>query len=638
MSAQVPSINAPPPIDRVPKPTFGSYLENLGIGYGEELGKQVRDIGGMVERGVSAFAQDPLKASAAAFMSVLEPARQGFTQPVQTAKDVGAGVVETGRQMATQAQSGPIGLGGVAGQIVGLPGPDMPGRRKPTMAELDVYHGTPHTFDPETGAPLGRFRSEKIGTGEGAQAYGYGLYLAENQKVAGGYRSSLSPQPFPDKDPRNGAWIIYNNKGEDAARKYLSEDFPADQVENALAEVKAAKSGNVYKVDLPDAKIEQMLDWDRPLSEQPQQVRDALLSNPAIAAEVQRINEQRIRLNEQNPARLSNPVVGKLASKETTIDSLKGQAIYELLAKGGNQAQASEYLRSLGIPGIKYLDEGSRGNFRVQNKYKGQNYGEAVSFKTEQQAKDYAAEQVAKGFEADVQPGTRNFVVFPGEEQSLTVLERNGERAVAPKAVAPKAKAAPQYNFKKESQRVSNLVNVENVSLNDYEPKTKKLNTTYAQPAEKDRFGYLQKFKLSRKMGDDQSINVYVGTDELGEDLPDPRFDPNDPPYMFGSYVDYSGETAPKGTGALTQMTLEALEIVKRDKGKKSGWISEGIRSAETDAKYERLIAAGVPFQRTETGTYFLMPQDLQALDLSKVSDALNKKYGNRTPKPSSAN
>jgi hypothetical protein len=186
------------------------------------------------------------------------------------------------------------------------------------------------------------------------------------------------------------------------------------------------------------------------------------------------------------------------------------------------------------------------------------------------------------------------------------------------------------YNFKKESQRVSNLAHVENVSFDDYQPKTKKLNVTYAQPAKKDKFGYLQKFKLSRKMGDDQSINVYVGTDELSEDLPDPRFDPNDPPYMFGSYVDYSGETAPKGTGALTQMTLEALEIVKRDKGKKSGWISEGIRSAETDAKYERLIAAGVPFQRTETGTYFLMPQDLQALDLSKVSDALNKKYAGR--------
>ena len=169
LSAQVPSINAPPPIDRVPKPSFGSWLGNVTAGIGEGLGEQVQGIGGMIERGVTAFAQDPLKASAAAFMTALEPARQGFTQPVQAAKDVGTGIVETGKQMYQQATSGPIGLGQTMGQMIDLPGPSLPGgKRRPTMAELDVYHGTPHTFDPETGAPLGRFRSSKIGTGEGA--------------------------------------------------------------------------------------------------------------------------------------------------------------------------------------------------------------------------------------------------------------------------------------------------------------------------------------------------------------------------------------------------------------------------------------------------------------------------------------
>ena len=34
LSAQVPSINAPPPIDRVPKPTFGSYIEDISRGMG----------------------------------------------------------------------------------------------------------------------------------------------------------------------------------------------------------------------------------------------------------------------------------------------------------------------------------------------------------------------------------------------------------------------------------------------------------------------------------------------------------------------------------------------------------------------------------------------------------------------------
>lgn len=434
----VPSVNAPPPIERVPKPTFGSWLENVGIGIGEGLGEQVQGIGELAQRGASAlgaYAKDPLKASAAAFMGALAPAMRGFTQPAQVAKDVGAGVVETGKQMYQQATSGPVGLGTVIGQNLDLPGPG--GQRRPTMAELDVYHGTPHTFEPEEGAPLGRFRSEKIGTGEGAQAYGYGMYFAESPDVAGEYRDRLSTkvsvngsqlQTIPSDSPLANAhnMVVTNvQRGlspkdaiaatkkywTDAANEMLAlvESHPelAERIKkeasgrmeiaNSAASLKPESfyrhPGSLYKVDLPDAKTEQMLDWDKPLSEQPESVRKALQNHPAVIEEVKRINEARLALNEQNPARLSHPVIGKLARKETTADSLKGSAIYELLAKGGNQPQASEYLRSLGIPGIKYLDAGSRAG----------------------------------------EKGTRNFVVFPGEEQNLTILERNGVKAEVPK-------------------------------------------------------------------------------------------------------------------------------------------------------------------------------------------------------------
>ena len=43
-----------------------------------------------------------------------------------------------------------------------------------------AYHGTPHKVD--------KFRLDKIGTGEGAQAYGWGLYFAESRSVAQTYR------------------------------------------------------------------------------------------------------------------------------------------------------------------------------------------------------------------------------------------------------------------------------------------------------------------------------------------------------------------------------------------------------------------------------------------------------------------
>jgi hypothetical protein len=41
---------------------------------------------------------------------------------------------------------------------------------------ITTYHGSPHDFD--------EFDMSKIGTGEGAQAYGHGLYFAENENVA----------------------------------------------------------------------------------------------------------------------------------------------------------------------------------------------------------------------------------------------------------------------------------------------------------------------------------------------------------------------------------------------------------------------------------------------------------------------
>ena len=55
-----------------------------------------------------------------------------------------------------------------------------------------AYHGSPHSFDPEPGFPLGRFRTDKIGTGEGARAFGYGLYFSSKESIAKYYMDVLS--------------------------------------------------------------------------------------------------------------------------------------------------------------------------------------------------------------------------------------------------------------------------------------------------------------------------------------------------------------------------------------------------------------------------------------------------------------
>lgn len=54
----------------------------------------------------------------------------------------------------------------------------------PNILEKKVFHGSPHKFD--------RFNLRSIGSGEGAQAYGWGIYLAGNKEVAEFYQKTLA--------------------------------------------------------------------------------------------------------------------------------------------------------------------------------------------------------------------------------------------------------------------------------------------------------------------------------------------------------------------------------------------------------------------------------------------------------------
>jgi hypothetical protein len=272
--------------------------------------------------------------------------------------------------------------------------------RRGLMPTLDVYHGTPHTLPPTERNPLGEFDASKIGTGEGAQAYGHGIYTAENPNVAIEYKKALSN---PEVVLKDGTRISNPTTGspEDVAKAWLEEAYlsgdktPFDtaikkvsmlrnsanspkQFDGALDVLNNWKKsgasvdlgGNLYKVDLPDEMIPKMLDYDKPLSKQDPYVRDII----AKAFPSGYINGKFV-----DP--LNSPVTGR--------------AMLDQLAMIANQRNepgfrsAETALRQAGIPGIKYLDEGSR----------------------------------AKG------EGTRNFVTFPGEEKNLTILERNAEKS-----------------------------------------------------------------------------------------------------------------------------------------------------------------------------------------------------------------
>ena len=70
----------------------------------------------------------------------------------------------------------------LAGLMSGFAGGIKEVAPAPGLLGVTAYHGSPHSFD--------AFSNDAIGTGEGAQAYGHGLYFAENEGVARGYRDS----------------------------------------------------------------------------------------------------------------------------------------------------------------------------------------------------------------------------------------------------------------------------------------------------------------------------------------------------------------------------------------------------------------------------------------------------------------
>jgi hypothetical protein len=411
------------------------YLERIkrqavdfGGGVASSLAERARDVGGLA---YEAFTSDPNigrmttaefadAAAARAPTPRLDAAGQGavelgqavLTQPVQTGKALVQGEVDRARQAITS----PRAAGEYAGSMVDPLRLASALRRGP-MLELDVYHGSPHRFE--------EFDASKIGTGEGAQAYGHGIYLAENPEVARGYKKDLSgfDEPFLqfgktkiagqqlsdidletfkflEKGKRNAGQFPHNTV---YYAKQAAKDNPAvlARLEEMGRDVKFGfekNRGNFYTADLPDEMVDRMLDWDKPLSEQRE------LATPILK------ELGYLRPNDDGPRQFAQAVKALDMEYGGFGESgANGMALFKAIYRGleqgkpkvidfakrmnlGDQAMfmeasplASEVMKRMGIPGIRYLDAGSRGQGGS---------------------------------------GTRNFVVFPGEEKKVKILKR----------------------------------------------------------------------------------------------------------------------------------------------------------------------------------------------------------------------
>lgn len=263
---------------------------------------------------------------------------------------------------------------------------------------IRAYHGSPHSFS--------RFDASKIGTGEGAQAYGHGLYFAGNEDVAKAYRDALAaryvvtPQgehiPMPEwitdeKLARDGL-AYYQDRIKQLIAGRQEAGLPLTDLPDDLRAVEAfadggqlQRSAHMYEVEI-DYPEEALLDWDRP-----------------VGAEIAERMPPEVRRN------VELEIGGRRASQFPGGDSVPlatGEVLYRAAgrisgaeAKPGwgsvlntindsvtDQSLAARRMLDAGIPGIRYLDQGSR------------SAGE----------------------------GTRNYVMFPGTEDRIRILRQYG--------------------------------------------------------------------------------------------------------------------------------------------------------------------------------------------------------------------
>jgi hypothetical protein len=248
---------------------------------------------------------------------------------------------------------------------------------------MTVWHGSPYKFK--------AFDPAKIGSGEGAQAYGHGLYVAENPTVAKGYAKNVkdldSIQSYNQRLKQLFKIMDEDSVYPGAYRKFKSEKGnKAAQEYDAVMEMRDQKSsgpGNLYKIDLPDEHIAKMLDWDQTLINQPKHVIEAIKDVPHgqtgfTYGDIVESIKAAPYLNDPKDYSWAHPT-GKEIYKNFATSPTIGN-------KAEGQIEASNVLSQKGIPGIKYFDE----NSRTFNK------------------------------------GTRNFVVFPDNEHLLDIQDING--------------------------------------------------------------------------------------------------------------------------------------------------------------------------------------------------------------------
>lgn len=267
-----------------------------------------------------------------------------------------------------------------------------------------AYHGTPHRFD--------KFSTDNIGTGEGAQAHGWGLYFAENKDVSEDYRRKLSGHKVFYKGQEIEQPYVYTNrwmKGQDVEQnKYLSnlrsviddisEIYASKKIsleeakQEFIKEYKSKKKllsfqkkyleiakdidtskidiqkGQLFEVDIPEN--DELLDEEEPFSTQTENVKNsikALIKDLlGIKSFADKDLDEEIKKTEKEKEENYNYIVSRKLEllKDLRFDDTVGKDFYNHLAEylrvsenitnPQHKKEASLLLNKYGVKGITY--------------------------------------------------------------------------------------------------------------------------------------------------------------------------------------------------------------------------------------------------------------------------------------------
>jgi hypothetical protein len=270
---------------------------------------------------------------------------------------------------------------------------------------IRAFHGSPYDF--------AKFDLSKIGTGEGAQAYGHGLYFAERPEVARQYRESLSPNVPENVAPDTQAIAKFQKEwdalvpqrqaaaGPSGRGDTSAIDAQLDAVHKKMVDDTVTRNpnlaGRMYEVNI-NADPEHFLDWDKPVGEQYPEIVKKIMDTAYLE-----------RKAKENPD----------SWEASQLTYLRNRRVGDI----AGDAQAVQKLREAGIPGIKYLDQGSRGDYKIFSKG-GDQYGIMKPNGTEYPLSFNKADAQAEVNRQNKYAKTYNYVVF--DDKLIDIIKKYG--------------------------------------------------------------------------------------------------------------------------------------------------------------------------------------------------------------------